>query len=162
MPRFRLALESRELELEGSEDFIRSYVDSIHDAAERLSAELAAAADSPPSAVKAAPTSQKPDLASMEFGEALHLLPDSASGTDKILLAGRFVQEASESRTFSTREAHQLLMEHGIKLANASASLKQNNMAKRVFRVGGALRVSQDGDEHLASLLEQRRDNYSE
>lgn len=161
MPRFRLALESRELELEGSEDFIRSYVDSIHDAAERLSAELAAAADSPPPTVTAE-TGQKPDLTRMEFGEALHLLPDSASGTDKILLAGRFVQEASETRTFNTREAHQLLMDHGIKLANASASLKQNNVAKRVFRVGGALRVSQDGEEHLASLFEQRRDNYSE
>lgn len=154
MPRIRVALGPRELDLEGSEDFIRSYADSIHDIVECLSADLGKDGDPPPPAV-APPAGPQPDLANREFGEALHLLPESASGTDKILLAGKFVQEASETRTFATREAHQLLMDHGIKLANASASLKQNHTMKRVFRVGGALRVSQNGEEHIASLLEQ-------
>ena len=158
MPRFRLALESRELDLEGSEDFIRSYAGSIHDMVESLSADLVANAQSSPPAVTAPLDDHERDLASLEFAEALHRLPDSASGTDKILLAGRFVQAASETRTFGTREAHQLLMDHGIRLANASASLKQNQTAKRVFRVGGALRVSQDGEEHLASLLVQAKE----
>lgn len=154
MPRIRVALGPREVELEGSEEFVRSYADSIHAIVDSLSADLADATESSPSAGTTQASHQQ-DLAHLEFGEALHLLPDSASGTDKILLAGRFAQEASENRTFSTREAHQLLMDHGIKLANASASLKQNNIAKRVFRVGGALRVSQDGEEHLDALLNQ-------
>jgi hypothetical protein len=87
-----------------------------------------------------------------EFGEVLHSLPNSATGPDRMLLAGSYAQLASADNTFSTGEANQLLLGQGVKLSNPSQALKNAIAAKRVFKVGKRYRVSKSGEEHLKSL----------
>ena len=85
------------------------------------------------------------------FGEVLHTL-SSKSGTDQILLAGHYVAKSSADGTFSTVDAHKLLIEQGVKLSNASQSMKNNTSAKRAFKVGNRFKVAKSGLDHLKTL----------
>ena len=89
------------------------------------------------------------------LGELLHRLPRSATDVYRMLLAGHVAQSRSADRSFSTGEANALLTEQGIKIGNPSQSVKQNLVARRVFRHQRRYRVSQIGLDHLAQLLRQ-------
>ncbi|WP_314093980.1 hypothetical protein [Microbacterium foliorum] len=156
--RVHINLSSGELDIRGSEEFVSQYADSIEDLLQRLRTEPI------PAAAPVAPVLGSPDLASIEtskvaqpstrlepFGEALHTLA-SKSGTDQILLAGYYVSEASGDGTFATAEANKLLIEQGIKLSNASQSLKNVLAAKRVFKVGSRYKVARSGIDFLKSM----------
>ena len=151
MPRLRVSMGTQELELEGPVEFIEQYDAPIANVLRRFASELPASGETP--------TAPELHTTEHEFGEALHTLPDDASGTDQILLAGRFAQRASDTNTFSTREANELLKEQDVKLSNASQFLKVNLKAKRVFKFEGGYRVSQVGERHLDSLMEQSEEN---
>lgn len=150
MPRIRIAIASHELEVEGSEEFIALYEQAISEMLARVAGsspqETAASGDG--ANAEGSTTSTN----GMEFGEVFHLLSPNASGTDQILVAGWFVQESSEENTFTTRAANQLLVDQGIKLSNASQSIKNSLKVKRIFKVGGQFRVSRTGAEHVQSL----------
>lgn len=156
--RIHINLSSGELDIRGSEEFVSQYADSIEDLLQRLRTEPT------PSAAPAPPVLASPDQASTEagkvtqpgtglepFGEALHSLA-SKSGTDQILLAGYYASETSGDGTFATAEANKLLIEQGIKLSNASQSLKNVLAAKRVFKVGSRYKVSRSGIDFLKSM----------
>ena len=154
--RIRINLAAGELEIAGSEEFVERYRKPIDWMLDRLMSEGSSASAgtgerSP--APKAGSGPQRIDVKGAEFGEALHQLPADATGTDQILLAGLFGQTASENDTFSTAEANKLLIAQGIKLSNASQALKQNLMARRVFKHEGKYRVSKVGLEYLAKLM---------
>ena len=87
------------------------------------------------------------------LGELLHHLPRSATDVDRMLLAGHVAQSRSSDNAFSTGEANALLTEQGVKIGNPSQSVKQNVVARRVFRHQRRYRVSQIGLDHLAQLL---------
>jgi hypothetical protein len=89
----------------------------------------------------------------MSLGELLHHLPRSATDVDRMLLAGHFIQSRSGDTSFGTGEANALLAEQGVKIGNPSQSVKQNVVARRVFRHQRRYRVSQIGIDHLAQLL---------
>jgi hypothetical protein len=153
--RVRISLSAGDLEVEGTEDFVRQYADSIRTLIGRLeelpiqspSAQPEAVGGSTPATATASAAEQR------EFGEVLHSLPSNASGSDRILVAGSYAQLASGDNTFSTGEANQLLLGQGVKLSNASQALKNSIAAKRVFKVGKRYRVSKTGEEHLKSLI---------
>lgn len=151
MPHIKLRIGTRELELEGSEEFISEHKTLITDMLSSRSGQ--AADDGAPRETGTSPDPPMVSLSSLEFGEVLFMLPDDASGTDKILLAGKFAQMMSDNNTFDTREANQLLLGQGIKLANPSQSLKNNLKARRVFKFEGRYRISRDGDSHIESLI---------
>jgi hypothetical protein len=155
--RIRVSLSTGEVEIEGSEEFISQYAESIDQVLERLKTDgpvapppqqaaapmgVAAPAQAAPAG---APANEEP------FGEVLHSL-SSKSGTDQILLAGYYVAKSAPDGTFSTTDAHSRLMEQGVKLSNASQSMKNNLNAKRVFKVGSRFKVSKTGVDHLNSL----------
>ena len=156
MPRIRLTIGTHELDLEGSEEFIDAHMGLVADLLGRLPAD-AATRDDPPADPASLAAGQDGSVTDLEFGEALFMLPGGASGTDKILLAGKFAQITSDNNTFDTREANQLLLGQGIRLANPSQSLKNNLKAKRVFKFEGRFRVSRDGENHLETLISQTR-----
>ena len=156
MPRVRLSNGTHEVELEGSEEFIDEHLPVVARMLEQLPSGATTRNDSQLEAADSA-IPHAPSIGDLEFGEALFMLPDSASGTDKILLAGKFAQTMSDTNTFDTREANQLLLGQGIRLANPSQSLKNNLKAKRVFKFEGKYRVSRDGEGHLESLITQAR-----
>ena len=76
----------------------------------------------------------------------------SKSGTDQILLAGHYAAKVSSDGTFSTNDAHKLLIEQGVKLSNASQSMKNNLTAKRAFKVGGRFKIAKTGIDYLHAL----------
>jgi hypothetical protein len=148
--RLRVNLAQSEFEVEGSEAFVRAYV-------ERFDALLDRLGDRPQSdeaaAGKVPPAAPALSIDTASLGELLHHLPRSATDVDRMLLAGHIAQSRSSDNSFSTGEANTLLTEQGVKIGNPSQSVKQNLVARRVFRHQRRYRVSQIGLDHLAQLL---------
>jgi hypothetical protein len=155
--RIRIALAAGELEVEGTTEFVAGYDDAIRGMLTRLRDRQVPSAgqgnSATPETSGAGPVSTSESREERQFGEVVHALPKGASGTDQILLAGYFASRSNSESTFSTAEANRLLVEQGIKLANASQSLKNNMSAKRVFKVGNRFRVSRTGEQHVQSLI---------
>lgn len=91
------------------------------------------------------------------FGEWLHSFKDGISDQEKALVTAYFVQRKSEGNEFKTSEVTKFLTDHGIKLSNASATLKQIEKKKLIFQTRkpskiSYKRVSADGVSHLNSL----------
>lgn len=150
--KLRINLAQREFEVEGSESFVRTYVDRLDQLLGRLGDQPVAA---PPPDPGAAPENNVLP-ATQSFGELLHRLPRAASDVDRMLIAGHFVQQRAADNAFSTGEANALLTEQGIKVGNPSQCVKQSLLAKRVFKHQGRYRVSQIGADHLRQLLGAR------
>jgi hypothetical protein len=151
--RLRVNLAQSEFEVEGSEAFVRTYAERFDALLDRLGTRSLPA--DPPAAV-VAPAPSAPEMLSigdMSLGELLHHLPRSATDVDRMLLAGYFAQSRSGDTSFGTGEASALLAEQGVKIGNPSQSVKQNAVARRVFRHQRRYRVSQIGLDHLAQLL---------
>ena len=150
--RLRINLSQREFEVEGSEGFVSAYAERFDAWLDRLSEPLEDAA-APPPAPRPPALSQRATPAAQSFGELLHQLPRAASDVDRILTAGYFAYLRSADKSFSTGEANALLTEQGIKVGNPSQCVRQNLVAKRVFKHLGRYRVSQSGLDHLRQML---------
>ena len=175
--RVKIELPGGTFELEGSEDFLNAYADTIEgltellkqpapgaDGAERKESDQspgkqftifepeAAASDHTPSPNAPPPP---PPLASPDsFGELYYKVPKSTSKTDIVLLASYFVQSHNGEGTFTTREVNKLLRDHGIDLTNPAHFNKLNQDYKKVFKMRqGQYKVSEEGVEHLRGIL---------
>lgn len=148
--RLRINPHTGEVEIEGSEDFIR-------DMWPKVSEQLASAkrrvteAKAPPA--KPEETEDRVDEVE-EFGEYLHTFSLNKD-TDRALVAGSFVARGSANNVFTTKEANAQLIEQGIKLTNASQCVKNLQTAKRIFKVSGGFRISKDGEAHLKTLRKE-------
>jgi hypothetical protein len=148
--RLKVNLAEREFEVEGSESFVRAYAERIEALLERLNGP----AEPAPGLREAAPAGfEAAPAAPQTFGELMYHLPRSASDVDRILVAGYHAQARTADRSFSTGEANRLLTDQGIKLGNPSQCVKQNLVAKRLFKHEGRYRISQTGLDHLRQLL---------
>lgn len=147
--RLRINLAQGEFEVEGSEAFVNAYAERFEALLERLNG----AAEGPPpprAALQGVPVGPP---APPSFGEVIQKLPRAASDVDRILVAGHFAQIRNPDKSFSTADANALLTEQGIKVGNPSQCVRQNLVAKRVFKHQGRYRVSQAGVDHLRQLL---------
>ena len=147
--KLRINLAQREFEVEGSESFVKAY-------AERLDQLLGRLMEQPAAAAKAQ-GSPRPDGDALPdsgtFGELLQRLPRTSTDVDRMLVAGYFAQQRGADNGFATGEANTLLTEQGVKVGNPSQCVKQNLLAKRVFKHQGRYRVSQIGLDHLRQLI---------
>ena len=151
--RLRINLSQREFEVEGSEEFVRSFADRIGELLDLLDVGGLPVAVNEAEAPAAATAAASPEALG-SFGEFLLRLPSSATDVDKMLAAGYFVQVGSADDAFTTADANRRLTEQGIKLGNPSQCVKQSLLAKRVFMLNkGRYRVSQQGRAHLRQLL---------
>jgi hypothetical protein len=148
--RLRVCLQTGELEVEGSESFVSSYADEFRALIAKLAATKVVSTPGPLKDQRLAVASAA-SADAQEFPELLHQM-SSSSGTDQILLAGAFAGRGREDGTFATSEANALLVEQGVKLANASQSMANNLKAKRVFKVGKNWKVSKTGQDYLKGL----------
>lgn len=149
--RIRISLANGDLEVEGSLEFVDRYEKSIKDMLRRLE-ELPVTVKSRKESGAGSGLRRDGDVG--DFGEILHGLPKSATGSDQMLVAGWFVQQSSNDSAFTTGEANKLLVGQGIKLSNPSQAMRGNLAAKRVFKVAGdRWRTSKTGEEHLKTLL---------
>jgi hypothetical protein len=155
--RIRLSLSTGELELEGSEAFIKEYAEDIGALLKRLSdAAVTSPAVTPAEPARAEavrPADRTSDRTLPEFGEVLHQLPNGITGTEEILVAGYYASRQTADKTFPTADANKLLIEQGIKLANPSQSLKNNMDSRRVFKTGKNYKLSRDGVRHVSDLI---------
>ena len=135
--RLRINLAQREFEVEGSEAFVRGWAERIGGLLERL--------DDPPAKPSGNGVAAAAPPGGQSFGEWLHRLPRNVTDVDRILVAGHFAQNRRADRSFATGEANALLTEQGIKVGNPSQCVRQNLVAKRVFKHLGRYRVSQSG-----------------
>lgn len=141
--RLRINLSAGEFEVEGSEAFVRAWTERFSDLLDRL--------DQAP--VTPPPREASPSPSSESFGELLHRLPRTVTDVDRMLVAGHFAQMRRADRSFATGEASALLTEQGIKVGNPSQCVKQNLLARRIFKHEGRYRVAQQGQDHLRRLL---------
>ncbi|WP_299537138.1 hypothetical protein [Ulvibacterium sp.] len=161
--KIRINLTSREFEIEGSEEFIAKYnetidsfLDKIYSSDSSQNSQSSGENSTLGEAVetnKVRSSDSMDSISELSFGELYHKLPNSAKDVDKILLAGYYAQLLSEERIFSTREASNLLVEQGVKLSNASAFMKSNMSTKKVFKHKGGYRVSDTGIAYIKNTL---------
>lgn len=160
--KIRINLSSREVEIEGSEDFVSKYDETINSFLEKIYLDddnkNQSKVNSEVEYDKAETnTSEEVDDSEIDddtsFGELYNKLPNSAKDVDKMLLAGYFVQLSSEDKIFSTRLASGLLLEQGVKLTNPSASMKSNMSTKKVFKHKGQYRISETGISYIKGLI---------
>ena len=156
--RVHVSIRDGEVEIEGTEEFVTTYRTTLEELLKRLTDTSFAAIVTQPSSVASLNAADSPEGSTPsddlpEFGEALHLLSPGATGTDKILIASFYASRRSADSTFSTADANKLLVEQGIKLANAAQSMKNNMDQKRVFRAGKNFRLSREGVQRVGSLL---------
>ena len=146
--RLKINLSTGEFEVEGSEAFVERYVERI----DALFAKLANGKSTGPALADPSPVSTgtvvSPNrpvnggaaaTAPSHIGEWLEHMPRSATDVDRMLLAGYFAQLRSGDQSFGTGEAAMLLTDQGIKVGNPSQCVKQNLVAKRVFKPSASL-----------------------
>jgi hypothetical protein len=147
--RLRINLAQREFEVEGSESFVRAYAERL----DQLLARLTDQSVAPPKALAPARPDGEALPGAGTFGELIQRLPRTATDVDRMLVAGYFAQQRGADNGFATGEANTLLTEQGVKVGNPSQCVKQNLLAKRVFKHQGRYRVSQIGLDHLRQLV---------
>jgi hypothetical protein len=155
--RLKINLSQGEFEVEGSEAFVNRYAERIdalfaalrHGRTPERPLTIGPAALAKPANGSGAATPDAPE----HIGEWLQHLPRSATDVDRMLLAGYFAQLRSGDNSFGTGEANALLTDQGIKVGNPSQCVKQNLVAKRVFKHHRRYRVSQTGLDQLRQLL---------
>ncbi len=167
-------IKTGEISIEGSEVFVSKQMDSLEDIVSLMQVEAStpdtndvdteaseeSEIDSNSNAESKIPepSSANGELAVPEvFGEWLHMFKDDINDQDKALITAYYVQKDSDSNDFKTSEINKSLKDHGIKLTNASMTLKQIEKKKLIFqtRKVGKLsfkRVSADSVKHLKSL----------
>jgi len=170
--RLKINLSQGEFEVEGSEAFVERYAERIDALFEDLqngrteapalpaATVIDSSAATPSRAVNggaAVPSSlgaaAGAPAAPSHLGEWLEHMPRSATDVDRLLLAGYYAQLRSGDQCFGTGEANALLTDQGIKVGNPSQCVKQNLVAKRVFKHHRRYRVSQTGLDQLRQLL---------
>ena len=157
--RLKINLSQGEFEVEGSEAFVERYAARIDALFEGL--QSTASFETTPILSSSAPSPQpkptngatNPDSIPDHLGEWLEHMPRSATDVDRMLLSGYYAQRRSGDQCFGTGEANALLTDQGIKVGNPSQCVKQNLVAKRVFKHHRRYRVSQTGLDQLRQLL---------
>lgn len=153
--RVRVDPTTGELEVEGSEEFVREMIDRFRPALREPSSrrktqepEHKGKAEEKRKARQKTTSQGVPE----NFGEYLHAF-ELGKDQDRMLVAAHFVQLHSDDNSFKTAEANTQLTEHGIKVGNPSQAVKGNISSKYVFKVGkGKYRVARPGIDRLEEL----------
>ena len=164
--RVRVKLGQGEIEVEGSEQFVREQLQELQSLL-RSSPRLRE--DATPREMKEDPQGKTregfQDTSSPQgtFGEWMHGFPDGLSDLDKALVAAYFVQRNSDKNEFKTSQINHLLQEHGVKLSNPSVCLGRLVKKKLMFQTRKEgklkfLRVSNEGEKHMESLRSASED----
>lgn len=167
--KFKINLNSGEVDISGSEEFVERQIEKLADLVEALGLSVGSGANedaedqdqsSRSDKVGVAASKQGSDAPAGTFGEWLHSFKSEINDLDKALITARFVQSLSPENDFKTSEVNKSLKEHGIRLANPSSSLKRLADKKLMFqtrKVGSLrfMRVSVDGQKHLETLKRQ-------
>jgi hypothetical protein len=162
--RVRVNLNNREFEVEGEQaivfknfgDLLQDYLNAIKKEATSNGVESKIRRHEKGTTLNNVEEGNKtdPQILPENFGEFFHAFPKGISNVDKLLAACFFVQKHSENKTFTVKEANDLLVQQGVKLSNPNAFNKANISTKRIFKMTGKnYRVSDNGMEAVMNML---------
>jgi hypothetical protein len=158
--KIRISLITREVEFEGDLQLIKENF------GEYIEEYLKALKKDPPKNSQSKQTASSHEYASKSpgsnfdsstipdnFGEFYSRYPKSLSNVDKILLASYYIQNATDGKSFTVKDAEDILVEQGVSLSNAGVFNKSNISTKRVFKLSGKnFRISDIGVEYIKTL----------
>ena len=165
--KFKLNVKAREVEIEGSEDFVERQIQNLasifeflgDDATDDTDIDYNTSEESENGEVGEKANGNTAQKAAMPetFGEFMHSFNADINDLEKALITARFVQAQSPTNDFKTSEVNNALKDHGIKLSNPSVSLKRLGDKKFLFqtrKVGKLrfMRVSIEGQAHLDAI----------
>jgi hypothetical protein len=162
--RIKISLNTREIEWEGSESFIEKYQSLIEEIINKVIDQSAPSDSQSSSQFKSSDdreinfnkTGQNESLILTEsFGEFYIRFSKNISVSDKLLIAGFFVQSQGEEGSFSPKEAADLLNEQSVKVTNASAFIKSLQNSGKVYKQGGRYKVHEKAIEYIKQLVSQ-------
>jgi hypothetical protein len=150
--RLRVNLGAREVEIEGSEDFIARYWKELQPLVENASAP-SSPAENEGVGITTQLSRNGQDLGPSSFEEyrdAFGKLTD----TDEVLIAGHFVTQGKSDPVFTGNEARDLLKKHGVNIASPSGLISNLVKSKKVFRDDATkgCRVSKKGIDYITKL----------
>lgn len=160
--RIRLNLINKEIEIEGSEEFIGKYQMVIDQFINVIK-------DDPIQTVESSAAPRKTDDIKYEgktkkiggidipgsFGEFYIKFSREITVGEKMLIAGFYYQAFSEDGLFTPKEASDLLREQSVPVSNASVFVKSLHKANKLFIQSGKYKVSERGIEYIKQLLSQ-------
>jgi hypothetical protein len=165
--KIRISLTTREVEFDGDlalikENFgehIEDYLKAIKKEVASTSTEKKHYSHHPEPKIDVAPPSYDTSFVIPDnFGEFYSKFPKGLSNVDKMLLASYFVQNSSEGKCFTVKEASDLLIEQGVSLSNPGVFNKHNISSKRIFKLSGKnFRVSDTGVDYIKSLTQNQK-----
>lgn len=163
--KIRINLDQREFEVDGDSEYImetfgadlREYIEMIKSTQnnsgqtpESINPDFRPV-ESP--AIRTWQNQQTEQLPS-SFGEYFNKFPKNVTIVDKLLISSYYVQNTQESKSFTVKEAADILIDQGVKLSNSTAFNKSNLSTKRVFKLTGkSYKVSDIGIEYIKALL---------
>ena len=158
--KIRISLTTREVEFEGDLQLIKeNFGEHIEDYLKTLRKDTPKNSETKrnPSSQEHAPKSPEPNSDSSSipdnFGEFFSRYPKSLSNVDKILLASYYIQNTTEGKSFTVKDAEDILIDQGVSLSNAGVFNKSNISTKRVFKLSGKnFRISDTGVEYIKTL----------
>jgi len=162
--KIRVNLNTREFEVEGDQeavfknfgDLLKDYLDLIKHQPTKQNDLDKRGKPSSVSQTNNLNDDVENEISADSFGEFYNKFSKTLSNVDKLLIASYFVQSKSDNKSFTVKEANDLLVEQGIKLSNPNAFNKSNSDTKRVFKLSGKnYRVSDNGIESIKSIGQQ-------
>ncbi|WP_296270795.1 hypothetical protein [Pseudomonas sp. UBA6323] len=161
--KFKITLNSQNIEIEGSEEFIERQIERIHSLLKIFDQNSTSNKTTTPQPASELPLATpetihpKSELSVPDnFGEWMYKFKEDINDQEKALICAFYVQAKSATNDFKTSEINNCLKEHGIKIANPSTNIQRLASKKLTFqtrKVGKLIymRVSKDGESHLKS-----------
>lgn len=153
--RIRINLNNREVEWEGSEEFIKKYENVIDDFIEKIgNSPTATKKESAPDNANFLinPTRTSSTLPS-SFGEFYIKFPRNLKVVDKVLLAAYYIQGVNEDGLFNTKEVTEALNEQNIEVTNTNAFITSLMKTSKIFKKSGKFKVSEKGIESIEGII---------
>lgn len=157
--KIRINLKSKEIEWQGSEDFIEKYDSVIKEFIEKLKDNGTSGDWDQPINTEEARPNLNTDITNTElslpktFGEFYSKFPRNIKVVDKLLIAAYFVQSNSEDGLFTPKEAADLLTEQSVAVTNANAFINSLQKTGKLFRHAGKYKVHENAIEQLKQLF---------
>lgn len=155
--RIRINLQAKEVEIEGTEEFVKSHSEFIEGFLKTIATQNRVSNSQGNLDKDSRHSGNDSEPLTETFGEYFHQLPRETTDSAKILVAGHFAQKMNSENSFTTKDASKLLLEQGVKLSNSTAFIKSNLDQKYLIKLSkGVFRVSRDGSDFIKSLFSRQ------
>lgn len=158
--RIKINLLTKEVEWQGSENFIQKFDTVIQEFLEKLKDPQTSKYSVPE--YNDAVQSDEVDIESSNglslpstFGEFYSKFPRNIKVVDKLLIAAFFAQNKSDDGFFTPKEAADFLTEQGVAVTNANAFINSLQKTNKLFKHAGKYKVHENAIEYIKQLYQK-------